>query len=163
MPQVTRKIEFDAGHRVLGHEGKCAHLHGHRYVAEVTVKSLGLDSISRVVDFSVVKKLVGDWVDENWDHNILLNQNDPLILMWEELYGVNTGDKKQTHEWRREVFGGRQPFIVPNNQNPTAEVIAKLLFEKATELMTLAGAELYVYKVRIYETPNCWADYSMQE
>jgi len=68
MIRITRKIEFDSGHRVLGHEGKCAHLHGHRYVAEITVESAGLDSLGRVVDFSVIKEKVGKWVDENWEY-----------------------------------------------------------------------------------------------
>lgn len=141
MIYVTRKIEFDAGHRVLHHEGKCAHLHGHRYVAEITVSSTGLDSISRVVDFSVIKSLVGRWVDENWDHNILLHPDDPLL----------------SSENHFEVFGSKRPWVMPQGKNPTAEVMAEVLLKKAKELLT-DYSSLTVSKVRLYETPNCWAE-----
>lgn len=143
--QITRRLEFDAGHRVLGHEGKCKHLHGHRYRAEITVSALGLDDLSRVVDFSVVKTKVGKWIDTHWDHNILLNPNDPLLKL-----DPNTDSSG--------IWAGKCPYIMDDNENPTAEVIAKHLFNKSVELLEHEG--LTVERVRIYETPNCWADYS---
>lgn len=145
MPQITRRLEFDAGHRVLGHEGKCKHLHGHRYVAEVAVEAQFLDGLSRVVDFGVVKQLVGGWIDDNWDHNILLNERDPLLET------INIPD----------VWEGREPYVIPDGNNPTAEVLAELLFVKACELLR-PYEKLEVYSVRLYETPNCWADYKPQ-
>jgi len=171
MPQITRKLEFDAGHRVLGHESKCAHLHGHRYVVEITVSSFGLDEISRVVDFGVVKGLVGQWLDENWDHNMLLHMDDPLL---EANVPVRLdGDTDKLMSWKEAldlvqagthvnfssepIFGGKVPYIVPNRENPTAEVMSRLLYEKARELLDNNG--LQVHAVRLYETPNCWADH----
>mgnify|MGYP000302153770 CR=1 FL=1 len=133
---ITRRLEFDAGHRVYGHEGKCNHLHGHRYVAEITVQSRTLDGIGRVVDFGVVKKKVGTWIDREWDHNVLLNVGDPLM--------------QDREFWAK---NGRFPFVLA--ENPTAEVMAAYLFGVAQSLLP----ELIVSKVRIYETPNCWADY----
>lgn len=65
---VTRRIEFDAGHRITRHESRCAHPHGHRYVAEVTVAAPELDPAGRVVDFGVMKQILGAWIDEHWDH-----------------------------------------------------------------------------------------------
>ena len=38
MHEATRRIEWDMGHRVPEHGGKCRTPHGHRYVAEVTVR-----------------------------------------------------------------------------------------------------------------------------
>lgn len=60
---IMRKFEFDYAHRVLGHESKCKHLHGHRGVAEVIVSSPGLDSLGRIIDFGIVKQRVGKWID----------------------------------------------------------------------------------------------------
>lgn len=155
MPQITRKLEFDSGHRVLNHEGKCANLHGHRYVAEITVSALGLDDIGRVVDFSLIKSLVGKWIDDNWDHNILLNESDPLyqcymnpVLLRHGDGGIQAGD----------VFFNKEPFLIPNGKNPTAEVMAEILFNIACELLIIHG--ITVERVRLYETPNCWADFS---
>jgi len=139
MIRITRKIEFDSGHRVLGHEGKCAHLHGHRYVAEITVESAGLDSLGRVVDFSVIKEKVGKWVDENWDHNTLLNMGDPMAAALDP-------------------FATKTLFLMPPGENPTAENMAKFLYSVAEHL--LEDSLLSVVAVRMYETPNCWADYA---
>ena len=58
MIEITRRLEFDAGHRVLGHEGKCKNLHGHRYSAEITVTAPDLDGLGRVIDFGVIKEKV---------------------------------------------------------------------------------------------------------
>lgn len=140
LTEITRKIEFDAGHRVYGHESKCAHLHGHRYVAEITVTADELDSLGRVIDFSVVKNLVGGWIDDTWDHNLLLNDQDPLF----DLICQN------------EKENGRIPFFF-SNENPTAENIARVLFEQAHWM--LITHSIRVTRIRIYETPNCWADY----
>jgi 6-pyruvoyltetrahydropterin/6-carboxytetrahydropterin synthase len=140
MPRITRKIEFDAGHRVVGHESKCAHLHGHRYVAEVTVQACKLDEIGRVVDFSCIKTVVGSWIDDNWDHNMILNVSDPLISR-----GID-----------RKIFGDKDPYLMSNG-NPTAENMAEELFKVAKRLLVGYGVE--VVHVRIYETPNCWSDY----
>jgi len=129
---ITRVIEFDAGHRVLGHEGKCKHLHGHRYRVELTVEAPKLDPLGRVIDFSCLKEIVGGWVDREWDHNMLLRSDDPLIES-----GLLT----------------RAPYIF--DSNPTAENMAQELFRIARSLLS---SDLSVVRVRVYETPNCWAD-----
>jgi len=136
--RITRKIEFDAGHRLIGHESKCAHLHGHRYVAEITVEAPGLDKVGRVVDFSVIKDKVGGWIDEHWDHNMLLNKEDPLL------------DMPPTST----IWNGKPPYIF--DCNPTAENMAEVLSTTARTL--LDKGPLIVVHIRLYETPNCWVD-----
>ena len=153
MISITRRFEFDYGHRVLGHEGKCANLHGHRGVAEVTVvpvhvdeQNPGLDTLGRVIDFSVLKTIVGTWIDQYWDHNLLLNQSDPLIGM---CYGEGeTEDPKA-------VFGPKTPWVL-YEMNPTAENLAVVLHIQVNEL--LAPYHLKCTNVRFHETPNCYAD-----
>lgn len=161
MTTITRKFEFDSGHRVLGHEGKCRHLHGHRYVAEVTIDAPELDHLSMVVDFSVVKRVIGDWINHHWDHNLLLNRDDPFAQIETLEYGTDesTGNKVTKPELITDfLFGGRIPYVMPEG-NPTAENIAAVLFKVSTELLREAGYEqLLVRQVRVYETPNCWAD-----
>lgn len=136
---ITRRLEFDAGHRVLGHEGKCRNLHGHRYCVEVSVSApAGLDGLGRVIDFGIIKTRLGGWIDENLDHNMLLHPDDPLVQ-------VGT------------AMVGRLPWVMENG-NPTAENIAALVYIMAVKLLP----ELKVHRVRVYETPNCWADYKCQ-
>lgn len=140
---VTRKFEFDAAHRVLGHENKCKHLHGHRYSVLVTVEAPSLDGLGRVVDFSCLKTLIGEWIDANLDHNILLHAKDPLWPVWASEDGA-------------EIFAGKNPYHMRELGNPTAENIAILIAKVSASLLP---QELEVIKVRVHETPNCFADY----
>ena len=79
MTVVTRRVEFDAAHRVMKHESKCRHLHGHRYAAEITCEGK-LDTLDRVIDFGVIKNLVGEWIDELLDHGTILNVEDTALI-----------------------------------------------------------------------------------
>lgn len=138
---VTRKLKFDAGHRVMRHESKCSHLHGHEYRVEVTCTADQLDSVGRVVDFSVIKEKLGTWIDENWDHGTLVNELDTPLIEWLE-----------ANEQKHYVFTdyGR-------GCEPTAENIAHELFKKAHELFD--GTPVIPVRVRVWETTNCAADY----
>ena len=132
---ITRRIEFDAGHRVYGHESKCAHMHGHRYVVLITCcPSDGLDKLGRVIDFGVIKEIMKPWIDEKLDHGMLLWEKDPLVKSYPE-------DNKLT------VMA----------DNPTAENIAKLIYVTAQDMLP---NDVVVTKVVVQETPNCSAEYS---
>ena len=160
MITITRRLEFDAAHRVLGHEGKCRHLHGHRYAVELTVQAPELDPLGRVVDFGEVKRLVGGWIEENWDHNILLHPSDPLLIALRQLDEINLARPNHLLKVTSqvEVTGGREPYLLPNN--PTAENLARELYAVACFLLP---APLKVKSVRVYETPSCWADYEEEK
>jgi 6-pyruvoyltetrahydropterin/6-carboxytetrahydropterin synthase len=121
-------------------------LHGHRYVADVTINADSLDDLGMVVDFGDIKQVIGDWIDLHWDHSMLLNPDDPLLT------AVLPPD------WKA-VFGPKEPYIMPKGMNPTAENIAMLLSREAQKLISKNGQGLRVSRVRVYETPNCWADY----
>lgn len=137
---ITRRFEWDAGHRILKHESKCAHLHGHRYAAEITIEGSSLDALGRVIDFGDIKDLIGYWIDDNWDHNMILNDQDPLAF----------ADPS--------IFGERKPYLLPHN--PTAEILAKEL-GKVVEILLLMRyqKQLWLKRVHLFETPNCSATY----
>lgn len=137
--EITRSLEFDAGHRLLNHEGPCRFLHGHRYKAEITLASKDRDEIGRVLDFGVIKERIGGWINENWDHNTLLHTDDPLA------------------QWPEEYFG-RKLFLT--NENPTVEVMAEILYGIVLiKIPGIGSGNIKCTRVRLYETPNCWADY----
>jgi len=133
MITCTRRLEFDYGHRVFKHESKCSHSHGHRGVVEVTALARGLDSVGRIIDFSVLKEKIGGWIDENWDHNFLVFKED------HELIAALTS-----------VSDNRLPFIC--NFNPTAENMAQYLLDLCPSL--LEGTGVMITKVVLHETPN---------
>jgi len=145
MYEITRKLEFDAGHRVPLHESKCKTPHGHRYVVEVTVTAPRLTEEGFVIDFGKVKSIVGGWIDDNLDHTMIYQKGDILMeAMRDECY-VQDGDGT-LREW----------YVLP--YPPTAENLARHLFGKANELLNFAG--MFVKRIRVWETPNCFADWS---
>lgn len=161
VPVITRKLEFDAGHRIVGHESKCAHLHGHRYVAEISCQAMKLDNVGRVIDFSVIKREVGSWIDEHWDHNFIFNPNDPLLkqIMIDDhkaKMSAPKGSVASTNLVSSVVFADKTPFIMPKGlENPTAENMVQVLFNHALGL--LLPYSVSVVQVKLYETPNSWA------
>ena len=131
-----RRLTFAAGHRVFGHEGKCANLHGHNFTVVVTAKAGGLDKVGRVVDFSVLKARYGSFLETEWDHGFLLWEKDKDGIAAMKLVD-------------------RQKFVVLPF-NPTSENIADHLLKMGPELMF--GMGVHIVKVRVYETENCWSD-----
>ena len=77
---VIRQVKFCAGHRLFRHESKCAFFHGHNYRVDIEVIGNGVDSVGRVIDFSVIKKRFQGWLEENWDHAFLIFQDDTNAL-----------------------------------------------------------------------------------
>jgi len=147
----TRLLGFDAGHRVHEHESKCAHLHGHRYTAELTASG-NLDRLGRVVDFGVLKRLVGAWIDDHWDHGFIVWQHDPLVEVLQELHvreSLGETDDEVSEPIRQKLF------LLP--ENPTAENLAAYLLEIVCPQL-LEGTGVRVVHVRLWETPNCYAD-----
>jgi 6-pyruvoyltetrahydropterin/6-carboxytetrahydropterin synthase len=141
MITITRRLEFDAGHRIMRHESKCRHPHGHRYALEVACQAPELDGCGRVIDFGKIKDLVGGWVDDNLDHAFLVCERDDVMLRM-----LETGEDGVPFRHFRLAA------------EPTAESLAELLLGKCREL--LAPFHISVVRVRVYETPNCWADAS---
>ena len=151
---ISRKFTFDAGHRVLGHESKCAHIHGHTYHVELWVRERTdtLDTLGRVIDFSVLKKEVGGWIDAFWDHNFLAHPDDPILVSFDNmtLLSHNRGVRAM------HILGDKKPYIMKHG-NPTAENIARELFEVANGI--LAAFNIEVVRVDVRETDNCSAAY----
>lgn len=150
MHAVSASFDFCYGHRLLGHAGKCRWLHGHSGRAVVTVVCQKLDRLGMVVDFADLKKLVGGWIDEYWDHNMLLHGDDPLLALY--------GDERYY-----KVFGGRRPFEMPKGMNPTAEYMAEVLYGRVGGLLAeyevMNGRGWLLKGVTIHETDKCSASY----
>jgi 6-pyruvoyltetrahydropterin/6-carboxytetrahydropterin synthase len=131
MFRVTKEIWFCYGHRLLNYNGKCAHLHGHNGKAVITVESATLDDLGMVIDFSLMKRVIGQWIDDTLDHTMLLHKDDPVIPSLAAL-------------------GERYKVL---NVNPTAENLAKLIYDHAT------ASGFPVTEVTLWETENSFATY----
>ncbi len=144
--QITRRLEFDAGHRIPNHNSQCKHLHGHRYAIEITlagdiITTEGVSEQGMVMDFSDVKRIAKERVVDVWDHAFIVYRGDKVVLDF-----LNTMPNHKT---------------VVLDVIPTAENLAKVAFELlADAYRDTYGNHLRLERVRLFETPNNWADYS---
>jgi 6-pyruvoyltetrahydropterin/6-carboxytetrahydropterin synthase len=129
--QVTKVIEFSYGHRLLNHDGKCRYLHGHNGLLEVDIDADALDAMGMVIDFAQVNEVVKTWVDQNLDHRMLLCRADPLA---------------------QPLIDAGEPVYLMDD-NPTAENIARLIWQAARRAGLLVG------EVRLWETSTSRATY----
>ena len=141
---ITRRLEFDAGHRIPDHKSQCRHLHGHRYAIESTlsgdvIEKAGDAANGMVMDFSQVKEIAKAHVVDAWDHAFLAYRGDSAIV-----------DFLATLPNHKTVLLDRVP---------TAENLARIAFEILDAAYRDSyGNHLQLQQVRLYETPNCWAD-----
>lgn len=146
MLTITRRLEFDAGHRIPDHASKCRNMHGHRYVLEITLEGEPIHAPGRpehgmLVDFADVKRLAQELVVDRWDHAFLVSRDDHEVLDF--LLGL---------DWHKTVVLDRVP---------TVENLTQLAFDGLQrEYRKRFGANLTLARVRLAETPNCWAECS---
>jgi len=131
MFRVTREIDFCYGHRLLNYEGKCKYLHGHNGRAVIVIEAEELDHRGMVLDFSDIKRVVSTWIDDNLDHRMILHGEDPAREMLQKL--------------------GEPMFLM--DRNPTAENIARLIFEYTK------SQGFPILETHLWETPRAFATY----
>ncbi|MBT8122454.1 MAG: 6-carboxytetrahydropterin synthase [Gammaproteobacteria bacterium] len=131
MYRVSKSVSFCYGHRLLNYDGKCAHLHGHNAQAVITLESETLDELGMVEDFSLLKRLVWEWLDAEIDHTLLLHRDDPVLPVLQQ-----AGERVRVTDF-----------------NPTAENIARMIYDY------VAGQGYPVVDVTLWETGTSQASY----
>ncbi|WP_291994266.1 6-carboxytetrahydropterin synthase QueD [Candidatus Accumulibacter sp. ACC003] len=141
---ITRRLEFDAGHRIPDHKSQCRHLHGHRYAIEITlggeiIQQAGDPANGMVMDFSEIKDLARQHLVDAWDHAFLAWAGDqPIVDFLQSLPEHKT---------------------VLLDCVPTAENLAQRAFAILDAVYRdTYGNHLRLERLRLYETPNCWAE-----
>ena len=142
--QITTRLEFDAGHRIPCHKSQCRNLHGHRYAIEITlsgdiIRQENASDNGMVMDFSDVKAIARRAVVDVWDHAFLVYKNDGVVLDF----------LKSLPDHKTVVMNS-----VPTAENMAAEAFRIL----RSEYKDTYGNHLKLERVRLYETPNSWAD-----
>ena len=142
MIQITKSIEWDMGHRVPNHRSKCRNPHGHRYRMELTLTGLinrvhGASSEGMVIDFGDVKKVMMEQIHDVLDHGFMIYEKDHILSTFFEM---NAEEKFKVI---------KVPFV------PTVENVSNWCYNRLTQHFS---NDISVYNVRVYETPNSWAD-----
>ena len=137
---LVRQLKFCAGHRLHGHEGRCAFFHGHNYRVDVEVVAEGggadVDAVGRVVDFSLIKGRMLGWLDEHWDHAFLVFEDDANALAAVRMVEPT------------------KYFVMP--WNPTAENMARYLLEVVAPRV-LGDLGVVARRVAVWETDEACA------
>jgi len=136
--EITKRIEFDYGHRVPGHRGKCRSPHGHRARVEVTVTGT-VPRTGMIEDFGALKGMMEAVIAEPWDHAFLVHREDTQLL---------------------EALEGKGWKVVVLDLPPTAENLALMVAQAMEKHISSVSSQLTVTRVTFYETPNSWATWT---
>lgn len=119
-------------------------MHGHRYALEITlegepVEQVGSPERGMLMDFAAVKALAQEHLVDQWDHAFLVYRGDvPVLAFLETLPGHKT---------------------VVLERIPTVENLAAIAFDILSPIYNKHYDRiLRLNQIRLYETPNCWAD-----
>ena len=141
---ITRRLEFDAGHRLPNHKSQCRNIHGHRYALEITLSSEviheeGAADDGMVMDFGDIKRIANEKLVDLWDHAFLVHRGDNVMVDF------------------LAAISGHKTVIL--DVVPTAENLAQAAFAILKDAYhDRFGHVLALTRGRLYETPNCWAD-----
>ena len=127
---LYKEVQFDASHRLLHYKGKCANLHGHRWKAEVWMEGEPDATTGIVVDYNAIKQVIG-----RFDHQIMLNESDPMVACIQ---------KYQT--------------VITTPGEPTSELLAALIRDELDAYCRAQTIDAAVTCVRVWESPNCYAE-----
>ena len=144
MISITRRVHFDAGHRIPDHRSQCRNLHGHRYVLDITLEGVvadapGESSNGMVMDFSDIKSIAHEHIVDRWDHAFLVYAGDEAVRAF------------------LDSLPGHKTVVL--DRIPTAENLVRIAFDTlAPHYRSRYGNDLRLARLRLFETPNCWAD-----
>jgi 6-pyruvoyltetrahydropterin/6-carboxytetrahydropterin synthase len=127
---IYKEVQIDTSHRLLHYEGKCANLHGHRWKVEIWMEGEPDQKSKILIDYSMIKKIV-----DRYDHQIILNEEDPLVARIREFHAVIT---------------------TPGD--PTSELMASLIRDDLYAFCREHGIPATVPKIRVWESPTAFAE-----
>lgn len=128
--RIYKDVHFDASHRLLHYQGKCANLHGHRWRAEVWMEGDVDEDTMILIDYNTIKSII-----ERFDHQIILNRDDPMVPCIEQFQKV-----------------------VTTPGDPTSELLAQLIRDDLDRECRHLGISAHTVAVRVWESDGCYAE-----
>ncbi len=127
---IYKEVHIDTSHRLLHYEGKCANLHGHRWRIEIWMEGEPDPASQIVIDYSTIKQIV-----DRYDHQIVLNEEDPMAACIRKFHPVIT---------------------TPGN--PTSELMASIIRDELYAYCRQHGIKATVPKIRVWESATSYAE-----
>lgn len=153
--RVCKSFHVESGHLLSKHPGVCRFPHGHTRRVDVVLSSPTLDERDMVCDFKAIKLAIEAFIDR-FDHAMAINSADPRLADLQR--------------------AGAERVIVFDNEDPTTEVMARVIFERLAGAIARAGASfidpkdgatyrfpegIALERVRVTETPTSWGEYGV--
>jgi len=127
---IYKEVQIDTSHRLLHYKGKCANLHGHRWKIEVWMEGEPDPVTQILIDYSMIKQVIN-----KYDHQIILNRDDPMVPCIQKFNPVIT---------------------TPGD--PTSELIAVLIRDDLYAICREMGIQATIPKIRVWESPTSCAE-----
>jgi len=139
MYTIRKKFHFEYAHQLYdSFTVDCKNqIHGHSGVVEVFLSSEELDDKGVVVDFTQIKSLIKDYIN-SWDHALIMSDKFPKEYL------------KMLKKYNKKLM------IV--NYNPTAENMAKIMFEDINGIFIRNNIGDILSKIRVHETETGYAE-----
>lgn len=141
MYKITKKYETETGHRLINYNGKCAHLHGHRYQWEATIIHEDLTPTGFIIDFKDLKVAM-EHILEPYDHALVLHKDDPLLL-------GGVGRLRATND--------EHARLILLDVNPTVENMTCIIGEELAAYFE--NTTYHVERVKCHETSDSYAEW----
>lgn len=134
----TKRIgPISTGHRQWRDQGHCRWAHGYGRYIKFTFACETLDDKMWCMDFGDLR-WVKKWLEEQWDHRMLIASDDPLLDMW-----------KQVHE----ADGINLNIMdVTKGHGPGIEGSCKFVFDNINpQIKQLTNNRVWIDTIEIYE------------
>ncbi|RXE56690.1 6-pyruvoyl tetrahydropterin synthase [Methanoculleus taiwanensis] len=128
--RIYKEVFFEASHRLMHYSGKCFRLHGHQWRVQVWMDGTADERTGIVIDYNSIKQVVSAF-----DHQVILNEDDPMVPCLEAFHPVIT-----------------------TSGDPTSERIADIMAEKIDAEAMRQNLDARVAKIRIWESTSCYAE-----
>lgn len=130
--KIYKEVYFEASHRLMHYSGKCLRLHGHQWRVEFWIEGDVPSDTQILVDYNLVKEVV-----DRYDHQVILNKDDPMVECISQFQEVITTDG-----------------------DPTSELLAAVMVFELEERCRKSGISAKVVKCRVYESISCFAEWT---
>ena len=129
---IYKEVQIDTSHRLLHYQGKCANLHGHRWKVEVWMEGEPDPATQILIDYSMIKKVI-----DKYDHQIILNQDDPMVARIREFH-----------------------HVITTAGDPTSELMVALIRDDLTSYCREHAIRATILKIRVWESPTSFAEFT---
>lgn len=93
MQSIEIRHNIEVAHRLSLLPGKCERVHGHSMWVELEMfGEVNPKGILLGMDFGSIKSVFRAYLDEEFDHHLLLNKDDPLAALLKTVEGTELGD-----------------------------------------------------------------------